>query len=1099
MAEDNTKPVDTSSFLEDVPTRFEGGQTVMGVPLPKIVTEPFKEQPTIPAPDFLEDARPSAMERVKEVGTGAVQGAARDTPVVAGAVAGLRLGMPMAAAAAPVISPLFAAAIPLATTAFGAGAGYLFGQELDRWFPAVPREDLVPYREGGKTFGSSIASAPAAFGLPVMTGNRVSRFLSAYGEAARRNPATFMATEGITAGSMGVAGGGAESYLPGNTGARLGAELAAGIFTPSRLLLSGVDLAFQGLQAAKGAIAGNASRSETRAADILANVLEKNKEDPAALIAALRAQLPPGVLPSSAQKSGSQTLMDLETSLGKSSAEFGGQIGRQGTAAMDAYELLIENLQRIGNPESLRIAAQLRENKFQAVLDGRLAKADADAAAKIARITKDTPDARRQIGSIVKADTEMALREARTIESELWTAAINELTKPTSKTVRSVIDVGWDRFRNVPVRRTVDETRLVTPSLRPSSTIQTFMDRAANVGEALYDEAVPSAVRKIMDAFGVDQATVQRYKAGRNTQEFVDTGAIPASFMPKGKDVPINELVNYRSELLKMAREAAGKGDINNAEFYSRIAEGMLSDLSSVKNPLFDAARSFSKSLNDVFTRTFAKTASETGDMTKAGAERVPAEILVMRAFGNNADVTIQRMEQVEDAVKFMRTQYDDAVAKYGKNSTYAKYLKPMAEMANDKVASIQDAQNRVLRLLAGEAIETTYDQAKGAYVQKLNTAKLTRFAQQFSPMLEKLGIMGDLRDATHAQNLLLQVRKENNVMANTIRDQTAFAKVLSSENPTQVIGDVLNSNFPVKNLTRIVQLAQASGPDAVNGLKSAVLDYAYTKAGGMADRFSVSAYNSALFEPLARNQPSIVNLLRSSGAMTASEMQNLKRLIDPMVRVETALKNGIPMENLIQGADAVTDLALRSLGSTIGQAAGGSNNLIAMSAGSKAVRQIFDALPNASVRQVLEKASKDPEMMALLLEKGKTSKQQVSIYNRLLDKLGEMGFAVGRSAVTPALNYVSPEEPRPQQLQQSPQPAVTPQGQAARQLRMLPPAPNTRGVPGMGKQSSAAPQSGGGAPTSDSRAMFQQLFPFDSIGAMASQQGQQPAQPAQG
>ena len=76
MAEDNTKPVDTSSFLEDVPTRFEGGQTVMGVPLPKIVTEPFKEQPTIPAPDFLEDARPSAMERVKEVGTGAVQGAA---------------------------------------------------------------------------------------------------------------------------------------------------------------------------------------------------------------------------------------------------------------------------------------------------------------------------------------------------------------------------------------------------------------------------------------------------------------------------------------------------------------------------------------------------------------------------------------------------------------------------------------------------------------------------------------------------------------------------------------------------------------------------------------------------------------------------------------------------------------------------------------------------------------------------------------------------------------------------------------------------------------------------------------------------------------
>ena len=79
-----------------------------------------------------------------------------------------------------------------------------------------------------------------------MTGNRVSRFLSAFGESARRSPGAFMAAEAVTAGAMGVAGGGAESYFPGQQGVRLGAELSAAVLTPTKLLLSGLDLAKTG-------------------------------------------------------------------------------------------------------------------------------------------------------------------------------------------------------------------------------------------------------------------------------------------------------------------------------------------------------------------------------------------------------------------------------------------------------------------------------------------------------------------------------------------------------------------------------------------------------------------------------------------------------------------------------------------------------------------------------------------------------------------------------------------------------------------------------------------------------------------------------------
>jgi len=377
---------------------------------------------------------------------------------------------------------------------------------------------------------------------------------------------------------------------------------------------------------------------------------------------------------------------------------------------------------------------------------------------------------------------------------------------------------------------------------------------------------------------------------------------------------------------------------------------------------------------------------------------------------------------------------------------------------------------------------------------------------------------------------LLTQVTNQNSALNKAVKNQTAFAQVLSVENPARALADALNSKFPVKNITNIAKLAKAGGSDSTDGMKSSLYDYAYTRAGGNSGKFNIQAYEDALFKPIAQNQPSLINIMRAGGLMTLTEVKDLRRLINPMVQIETAVKNNVPMDDVIQGADAVTELALRIVGARIGTAAspGGPGSLIAASAGSKAVRQIFDQLPNNTVRQILENAVKDPTAMALLLEKGRTQKQQTSIANRLLDYLGTLGVAVGKSAVTPALNYIAPDEPRPFQLPEetafgpvSPgmrrkyyvtrgmpefvQPPFTPEGQAARQLRQLPmdtqirrpPAPNTRGVPGLMDSAPKPPgqggASGGGAPTNaTARAQYQSLFPFDSVSSMVGAQQQQ-------
>jgi hypothetical protein len=550
-----------------------------------------------------------------------------------------------------------------------------------------------------------------------------------------------------------------------------------------------------------------------------------------------------------------------------------------------------------------------------------------------------------------------------------------------------------------------------------------------------------------------------------------------------------------------MARDAAGTGDKNKASFYSSLADGMMRDLDTLKDPMYDQAREFSRALNDTFTRTYANNLTS---VTGTGKDRIPAETLVQNAFGGSADQTAMRMKEIEDSVAFIRTQYRDVVKQFGKDSPQALQLKPLAAAATDNVASVRDAHNRVLRLAAAEAVTVVPGKEPGTFVQKLNFDKLTRFAQQNAPLLEKMGIMGDLRDAAHAANLLTQVTKETSALSKTANNQLAFAKLLTAESPIKVIGDSLNGRFPVRDIRALADMAKKGGPDAVEGLKSSLYDYAYTKAGGNNpnEKFSIEAYTSALFDPISRNQPSIANIMRANGMLTLQELSNFKKLLVPMARIETAIRNNIPVEDVIQGADAVTDLGLRIIGSQIGTAAApsGPGALIAASAGSKAVRQIFDALPNATVRAVLENAVKDPDAMALLLAKGRTEKEQRDIANGVINYMGSLGVSIGKSAVTPALNYLEAQQERPAQT--SP---LTPQGQAARQLRQIPPAPSTRGVPGLTGQGQGAkpPAPGGGqgaqspgAPTNaNARSMMQSLFPFDAISGMAAQQQQPPQQ----
>jgi len=651
---------------------------------------------------------------------------------------------------------------------------------------------------------------------------------------------------------------------------------------------------------------------------------------------------------------------------------------------------------------------------------------------------------------------------------------------------------GRDGFY-VPQNQLPGPTEKLVPrpkQLTAENTVRAYLERVSQIGPALVDSMVPSDVRRIMESFGVNDSAIELYRRGRGTGQRTNTGIVHHRYLPDKKaleKIKPGDLISYRSNLLTLARQASAKGEVANASFYSYLADAMLQDLDKLDNPAYNKAREFSKALNDTFTRTFA---NELLGTTPTGAQRFPVETLVSKAFGRNSDLVSLRMKEIENAVGFMRDRLTKAASEAGpvvpglmpeSLRKEADMLREFANVSTAGVASIQDAQNRVLRLLASKALFT--DPKTNSL--RVNTRQLTKFVADNKPLLDQMGITDDLTNAVQAENLLRSVIEQNSVLNRTVREQMAFSKLLPYENLTDAVTDALNSKTPMRSMAQIARMAQRKGPDAMAGLKATIYDYAFTKAtGGKDDTINGKKFLDAFFQKSALDQPALADILRTQGIMTPQELKNVRTLANRIMVVEDAMANKRALEDVLQGTDVVGELAMRVVGSRIGTAAsgGGPGSLIAASAGSKAVRQIFDKMPMMMVRKTIQQAAQDPAFMAMLLRRNLSEQEKF----RLAKSMHAYLLAAG-------LNYANYEEPPEAK-------AATGGSSASRDFQSLqdvynamrpkpvPPAPTTRGVPGMPKP--PAPQGGapaGGPPPTtggptQSRLMMQQLFPNDAI-----------------
>jgi len=865
------------------------------------------------------------------------------------------------------------------------------------------------------------------------------KLLSKTGTTARAAPIPTALIE--TGAGAGASGGAylAETVDPGDASTRLLLEVPGGI--SGAIISNRITSLLPNLKALKEGggklIRGEfqiKNRRQQAAANRIVDILEDSGEDVDAIIEKLSSKEFESILIdpdtgksitlTAGMKSDSPALMAIEAALAQTSPGLGKERSAKNVQANNALRNTIAALVATGNPEALQMAAQLAEDVFSASLNNRMQRAAANVIAAADRVGGTDPQSNIALSQKLFDLASTQLSQARNQEKKLWGAVEDlDITRFVDADGTELAQPNFLTSWQDSMPKTQEAAAEINKKLSP---LAAFVDRKIQelgLGATSSGPVPTAAQKKVTTALGKitgttfegsynklmadiaelpieEQVTRLRQEAsnrrgrfsskrGRDYANLLDAQAEALSTpTPAATDgaasVPltVNEATEMRQVALNLARQLTASGDYNAARIASKFADGLLDDLNysipEGENAAYDIARAYSKSLNDTFTRAFAGRALE---KSKTGAERIAPELLAQRLMTGGSDPTYLRIKEIND------------IGTFAINNGF--------EGAENVAATIRGTQEMIIR----NARKAAFDPTTG----EINLKSLEKWVNQNSDLLDTFpALRADLTNAQRA-NTVLQGRQAQNKSAEAaLRGQVTFRDLLPNniESPTFAVGRALASGqkAPVRSLNNLWEVVENAPEelreDAASGLKHSILEWAMTKGGATSRSFSPRSMYDNLYSkiPNANSNISVMDWMLSKGAIDEKQANQMKKYLTEMVRLEVMDSQGTLTE-IAEGAGPMLDFYLRITGSALGTRAqallpggGGSGSLIAASAGSKAMRNIFDKVPESMKMDVMSEMMENPELLAAMMRKPRNDKEKIRIagvVGTIFEKLG--------------------------------------------------------------------------------------------------------------
>jgi len=855
----------------------------------------------------------------------------------------------------------------------------------------------------------------------------------------------------------------AEGKDPGNELLRAGSEIALG--TASSMIGLPVAIAVNLYPTVKRALllkkdrftVEGRKRNEVRK---IFELLEETGEDVPALVELLESmdfdKLFKDVNETAGLKTGSPLFIALENSLTQTGSDIG-QVRNK--AAEQSKKLLLSAINELsgsGNPDDLQRAAGLAKEIFEA---GHVEQ--------ISQVTNKVLSAFEQVkGTDSESNIELSKQLYQVVSDSLWAARQRETQL-------------WKSIPNVTQPYVIDGVEDSVPIFIRDYDSFFTQTKDYNATEKLELGDIHRFVERKRKEFGLN---------GDKDAEGNLIGPID------GASLSTQELIDTRSKALALQRKLMGVAapDREAAGRAGMIAQSILETLEDMQGinrngmftdnlALYNVAKSFSRSVNDTWTRAFGGKV-KTKDAT--GAQKVPPELLGRALFVGGNDPTFLRLGQLEDIGKFVIRE------------------------GVDEGESISNTIKGVNVQLLRNARAASFDPKTGK-VSRKNLDKWIANNEDTLNMYPRL--RDDLNNATLADDALSEANINIKSQNDDLKNQISFLDVMKSnggpqgtENPTSAIALALSKGEtnPVQQLNRILKMIDSSGlegakkEEALAGFKTSILEWAEIKAGGSAKTvdgaipFSSVSYARSLFDPIpgSKGKISLVEYMVEKGVMPADQRANLKMFMDKMIRLEAANANGT-FGDIVETMGAVGDLSATILGSGLATKAskitgfGSDAGSIAISArGAKMMRDLFNELPGSAKLDVMTEVMKNPKMLAGMLRNVKSDTEKVRLAKVLRKQFVEAGLLSGvRRTVPLIIQDTEVEEPvAPVQKRPQPQPEQAREAQEVTQLQgpMPPPTPAPAPV--------APPTAPNTGPVDRSR--FAAMFPNDIASGLINQ-----------
>jgi hypothetical protein len=580
-----------------------------------------------------------------------------------------------------------------------------------------------------------------------------------------------------------------------------------------------------------------------------------------------------------------------------------------------------------------------------------------------------------------------------------------------------------------------------------------------------------------------------------------------------------NMLQKLRSHALTAFTNArAGNADWGDAAIWSKIAEAADNDLGTVAKNLEERLRNgevmnpnqqalidahaISKAGNDVFTKTFA------GDMLKTDTTRstkLAPELMHEKLFSGSGDAVALRFNELSEAAAF--------AANASGNNALAR--------AN----TLNEAYESLLRVNAGQKI---FDQVQvkdpitgqlkfnkdGSPIYKLaiNETKLKAFNDEYAGILDvpaMSALKADLQSAQKTQYILDAAKRRAGSFWNSVKAESGFAKLVDvdgfgRQNAGNGIAEILSTgNARAENQFESVMRLVTKEKDPVRrevsaeGLRTSIMAWAIN--GSTVDGVvNPKKLKALLFDPVYKERPSVLSMMRSKGIIGADFNERLRVLVKAMDSIHEQMTGGSFSIELFQtdpGYKAIAQLIGADLAKRMVPIGG---SIQTPQIGSSLAVQMLDKQPNifsaGIIREALKPGNKD--FFEMLVRRGevlknaqKESKDVTTIQNFFRKVFGApiLSAPAAVSAAT-AISPINPTPPQGDTMPERPKPLTQPVSSAPPALPRPEPS-----LPPSSQQSAMTPPPAPrpAAQSPQTRSQYSALFPNDMLSPMInSQQG---------